>query len=396
MEKKLALTYVGNSQTTKRARTQLTEIDYVHPCKSLQFVLLPPEIIALPHAMETINRLAMTPQEALVEAVMRNQACDLHHVLQRFRCESSDTFVVAAGFGNQVAMRLLRDEIEYRDELEVLATAAAAAAKNGRLNAANYLLGEFEHSFQEPVDERNAYYRVDDATWVVMDEAAAEGHLDVVKLGVAHALESKYVALSPCGSDALYCAVCGGHADVVRYLLGQNLFGWKLDAALEKAMENDDKVIVKMLYEAYPVYADGQNLFVRMARDARKDAVEYLYDTIHPSTSLVGEAFVDAARCYYTDTAEFLLTTGRVPTDAFDKAVSNAVSSGRISLLRTLTSKKRASPQVLITAATLGQFPIVKCLLNVQRQSVNALVDAHNMTREPSVRALLRETLEHE
>lgn len=63
MEKKLALTYVGNSQTTKRARTQLTEIDYVHPCKSLQFVLLPPEIIALPHAMETINRLAMTPKK---------------------------------------------------------------------------------------------------------------------------------------------------------------------------------------------------------------------------------------------------------------------------------------------------------------------------------------------
>ncbi|KAE8893249.1 hypothetical protein PF003_g22629 [Phytophthora fragariae] len=151
-----------------------------------------------------------------------------------------------------------------------------------------------------------------------------------------------------------------------------------------------------MLYEAYPLYADGDNLFVRMARDSRTDAVEYLYDKVHPSPTLVGEAFVDAARCYYTDVAEFLLTTGRVPTDAFDKAVSNAVSSGRIGLLKTLISKKRASPQVLITAARLGQFPIVKCLLNVQRHSLNALVEAHNVTREPSVRVLLRDTLEHQ
>ncbi|KAE8970759.1 hypothetical protein PR002_g27017, partial [Phytophthora rubi] len=315
----------------------------------------------------------MTPQEALVEAVTRNQARDLHDVLCRFECDSSDAFVVAAGFGNQVAMRLLRSGIEYLDELEVLATAAAAAAKNGMLSAAKYLILEFEHSFQEPVDERNAYYQFDDATWVVMDEAAAEGHLDVVKFGVGHAVKSDLVASSPFGSDALYCAACRGHADVVRFLLDQPTFGWKLDAAFEKAVENVDEVIVKMLYEAYPLYADGDNLFVRMARDSRTDAVEYLYDKVHPSPTLVGEAFVDAARCYYTDVAEFLLTTGRVPTDAFDKAVSNAVSSGRISLLKTLSSKKRASPQVLITAARLGQFPIVKCLLNVQRHSLNAL-----------------------
>ncbi|KAG6594356.1 uncharacterized protein IUM83_17884 [Phytophthora cinnamomi] len=280
--------------------------------------------------------------------------------------------------------------------MEVLATAAAAAAKNGMLNAAQYLLLEFENSFRKPVDKRNVYYRIDDVTWVVMDEAAAEGHLNVVKFGVEHALALGYVASSPFGSDALYCAVCGSHADVVRFLLDQHGFDWKIDPAFEKAMGIDDKVIVQMLYEAYPLYADGGNLFVRMARDARKDAVEYLYDTLHPSSALVGKAFVNAARYYYTDAAEFLLTTGQVAIDAFDKAVSSAVSSGRIGLLKTLCSKQRMSPWVLINAARAGEYPVVKCLLNVQQQSLNALVEAHNVTRDPGVRVLLRDTLQHQ
>ncbi|GMF51945.1 unnamed protein product [Phytophthora fragariaefolia] len=392
MGSKRAPASLENARTAKRAR--IRGQDCAHLCKSLQLVLLPPEIVAIPCVVETINRLAMTPQEALIEAVKRKQLGELHSILRRFQCDTSNAFVCAAGTGDQAAMQLLRSGIEYRGELAALATAAAAAAKHGMLEVVTYLVSEFEKSFRKSVGGRNAYYRVDDATWVIVDEAAAEGFLNVVKFGIGHAIGSNYEASSPLQSDAIYCAAKNGHTAVVRFLLDQHAFHWELGAAINVAVKNNDRVIVNLLYEAYPLYSGGADFLVQMARDARTDTVKYLYANVNPSLEVIGEAFVNATSYCYTDAADFLFATGRVSKEAFDVAVLNAASSGRISVLKILSGKKRASPWVLVTAARAGQYPTVKTFLHFQRQSLNALVEAYNVTREPNVRVLLRGILE--
>ncbi|KAG7389859.1 hypothetical protein PHYPSEUDO_009372 [Phytophthora pseudosyringae] len=238
--------------------------------------------------MEHIEALAMSPEDALAEAVKAADRSNLHHLMNRFVCDTSTAFVAAAGSGNREFMRLLQPRIAYGREsrgelLAALVAAAAAVARSGALHAARELLVDYESEFDD-VRSESGGFKIQDATWVVMDEAAAEGHLDVVQMG-------------------------------------------KLEEAFEKAMQHDDKATAGMLYQAHPRYGNGENLFVHMARNGHNDAAEYLYFNVHVSTELICEAFWDATRHFYTAAADFLLSTGEITPTIVDAVFTNAAGS---------------------------------------------------------------------
>ncbi|ETL93129.1 hypothetical protein L917_08635, partial [Phytophthora nicotianae] len=70
-------------------------------------VLFPDEILALLHVLKLIDTLAMTPEDALQEAVATRQTEWIKQLLGRFDCALTDAVVQAATLGLRDIVELL-------------------------------------------------------------------------------------------------------------------------------------------------------------------------------------------------------------------------------------------------------------------------------------------------
>ncbi|ETI46646.1 hypothetical protein F443_08968, partial [Phytophthora nicotianae P1569] len=93
----------------KRARVPAEDVDAPRDALAsrLESVLFPEEILALPHVLKLIDTLAMTPEDALQEAVATRQTEWIKQLLGRFDCALTDAVVQAATLGLRDIVELL-------------------------------------------------------------------------------------------------------------------------------------------------------------------------------------------------------------------------------------------------------------------------------------------------
>ncbi|KAK1942922.1 hypothetical protein P3T76_005559 [Phytophthora citrophthora] len=73
-------------------------------------VLLPAKVKALPHVMSLIARLAMTPEEALKEALATHDLDWMRQLLFKFDCDLTETMVQAAATNQLDIVELVRTD----------------------------------------------------------------------------------------------------------------------------------------------------------------------------------------------------------------------------------------------------------------------------------------------
>ncbi|KAG6962803.1 hypothetical protein JG688_00008432 [Phytophthora aleatoria] len=117
------------------------------PSYRLEGIPFPDEILALPHVLKLVDTLAMTPEEALEEAVATRQVNWVEELVDRFECTLTDAVVHAATIGLQDIVELLLNKTfgidEEATEVEVVIDddtgdlvekAIVAAAQNSHLD----------------------------------------------------------------------------------------------------------------------------------------------------------------------------------------------------------------------------------------------------------------------
>lgn len=116
---------------SKRARTSPTAAEEYERLKDATF---PVGITALPHVMKQIDRLLMTPEEALVDAAATADMEWLSSLLRKSNCAAGRALVAAASRGHAlVLVKLMRaisdgDRDGGEDPLTMMLEAATAAA----------------------------------------------------------------------------------------------------------------------------------------------------------------------------------------------------------------------------------------------------------------------------
>ncbi|KAK1942921.1 putative ankyrin repeat protein [Phytophthora citrophthora] len=181
-----------------------------------------------------------------------------------------------------------------------------------------------------------------------MDEAAANGQLTVVKYMAQHAVslrcDTKYSFWPPV--DTLSKAILGGHTDVAEFLVNESRILWNLKNAYATAVEQGQTALARRICEVYPEQVRGRSLFLDLASWGHLEAVKYLYKNGCDDSGLVGKAFAAAAGDAQRDVVKFLVGTGRVNSEAFDKAFKRACYGFKtIDTMTFLYNLKRASPQ---------------------------------------------------
>ncbi|KAE9212780.1 hypothetical protein PF004_g15534 [Phytophthora fragariae] len=98
----------------------------------------------------------------------------------------------------------------------------------------------------------------------------------------------------------------------------------------------------------YPSTAQGENLFVALARDGGTHAVKYLYDNGRDDLELINGAFLVAAQNGSTGAIDFLLETGSISSEVIDEAfVAAGGSVLRAKTVSFLYEKKRATSEAI-------------------------------------------------
>ncbi|GMF61752.1 unnamed protein product [Phytophthora fragariaefolia] len=177
------------------------------------------------HVVARIKELALTPTETLEETVRTGDLQSLTQVMTNFRCNVSGAVVAAARSGRVDMLEILlaeknrklndeecNYEHEEREDDEFLVEAATLAARRGCLEAVRLL-----HDSVYYYDSKN------NSLWLVLEEAASRGHVDVVRYAgeSLHDCDDDFI---DCTTDrswetcrALALAISGGHVDVVEF-----------------------------------------------------------------------------------------------------------------------------------------------------------------------------------
>ncbi|KAG2904333.1 hypothetical protein PC129_g9091 [Phytophthora cactorum] len=180
-------------------------------------------------------------------------------------------------------------------------------------------------------------------TWAVRDEAATYRPLEVVKL-------------------------------MARYLLR---YPWNLAFYFMEAMEKEQHADTKKIYLIFPLYFDGKNLFVEMAGDGFTCATMYMYTRGYCSEELIQDAFVKAAVARRTEILEFLLATGRVSMEGFERGLEAAATSGSIAAVTYLDNKKLSSLQGIHRAFEVsGSLAVTKFLYKTEKIPAQSMTAA--------------------
>ncbi|KAL3667725.1 hypothetical protein V7S43_007278 [Phytophthora oleae] len=296
-------------------------------------VSFPGKIVALPHVMNLIATLAMTPEEALKEAMTTHQLDWMKQIIARFDCDLTEIMVQAAATDQHDVVELvLTDGFDFDEDTDLFAIEATddtknvlkkgilAAAQNGHLDIVKLLLqivlGLWSRWFSVVRD--------------VIDEAAANGQVNVVKVMVPHAFilgyATQYSRWPPV--DTLSKVILGGHTDVAEFLINQSRILWDLKGAYVAAVDQGQTALAGRIYEVYPQQMGGRKLFLDLASLGHLDAVKYLYNN----------------GC--NDSGLFLVDTGRVNSEVFDKAFKIACPGyNAIHTVTFLYNLKRVSPQ---------------------------------------------------
>ncbi|KAG3198735.1 hypothetical protein PC128_g5785 [Phytophthora cactorum] len=306
------------------------------PSYRLEGIPFPDEILALPHVLKLVDTLAMTPEEALEEAVATRQVNWVEELVDRFECTLTDAVVHAATIGLQDIVELLLNKTfgidEEATEVEVVIDddtgdlvekAIVAAAQNSHLDIVKLLLPLVIGRSRR--DYSSSWFRV---VRSVLDAGAANGHLKVVQYMVQHAARNGYAgryATWP-SVDTLSLSILGGHADVADYLVNQSEIIWNLKQAFVTALEKGQTALADRIHEVYPQRMRGDNLFMDLAESGHLDAVKYLFISRRSDSGLIGRAFASAAQTAQIDVVKFLVGTDRVSSEALDKAFNRACS----------------------------------------------------------------------
>lgn len=158
------------------------------------------------------------------------------------------------------------------------------AGRNNRVRVVEFLLPEAIKSGDMSHRELQAC----GAAHAVLNDAAGNGQLEVVKCVVKHANENGYewrFLVTSSGSEALARAITGKHAGVVDYLLQASGFRWNLVDAFEAAVVTDNEVLVEKIYELFSQREGDFKLFIELAWWGKLRGVQYLYRNGYASRS---------------------------------------------------------------------------------------------------------------
>ncbi|KAE9115758.1 hypothetical protein PF010_g9222 [Phytophthora fragariae] len=308
------------AQASKRVRTSPAEVDTYERLKDATF---PVGITALPHVMKQIDRLLMTPEEALVDAAATAQMRWLDYLLTKFDVSVAKPLVAAASRGHvEVLARLLRSNSDSgrkgkEDRLKMILAAATAAGGGGHLKMLLALLRYVDLQRGQEHDKRTGAANT-------LKEAAGNGQLTVTKFMVKHARTKRYTDGRTFGARALPLAIAGRHKEVVEFLLKQEGFRWDLAGAFAAAVDTKQSELVRRVEDMYPKLFGGHNLFVHLARDGHLSGVKYIYKRGYKHYKAINNAFFRAALHGKTSVVEFLLDTARIGCETFDRGFEGA------------------------------------------------------------------------
>lgn len=144
----------------------------------------------------------------------------------------------------------------------VLKIAAVAAAGNGHLVVVELLLleiiagNDLEDDDSDYDSEEEERINSQDVAWEILDKAAANGNLGVVKFAAGYTRQTEFSELAYEISKTLLLAILGGHADIVYFLLEPGRYTWRYSEALEKALDEGQETIAELIYQGYPKYVE--------------------------------------------------------------------------------------------------------------------------------------------
>ncbi|KAE9041692.1 hypothetical protein PR002_g4323 [Phytophthora rubi] len=385
MSKRPSSTCISRQIPTKRPRFGPSRDQPNEPPPSpyprLKGAHLPPKIRALPHILQQIDVFLMTDDEAAIEAARTGLAEWLDDLIPEVDDRTvTNAILEASTHGHIACVEVLTDEYEDRGitaytSWETLQEAIEAAAANGHLEVLNHLL-----STVCPGSDTLRKAELCGTTRGALGVAAEGGHLDVVKFMVEYAKVTDYPGHEMLGSEcsALARAISGGHKVVVEYLLNLEGCSWDFRAAFVAAVDAGDKALADRIYVQTP---EKDELFIMLSCRGNLDALKYLYETGHNDAKLIGQAFVKTTNWEGNDTLEFLLGTGRVSSEAFEKGFETAVESAwdRVNMVQFLLDKKRASAKAINKAFVVVQdSDILKMLLereHIWDESIRAVFE---------------------
>ncbi|KAE9084021.1 hypothetical protein PF010_g21001 [Phytophthora fragariae] len=296
----------------------------------------------------------MTDDEAAIEAARTGLAEWLDDLIPEVDDRTvTNAILEASTHGHITCVEVLTDEYEDRGitaytSWETLQEAIEAAAANGHLEVLNHLL-----STVCPGSDTLRKAELCGTTRGALGVAAEGGHLDVVKFMVEYAKVTDYPGHEMLGSEcsALARAISGGHKVVVEYLLILEGCSWDFRAAFVAAVDAGDKALADRIYVQTP---EKDELFIMLSCRGNLDALKYL---------------------------SFLLGTGRVSSEAFEKGFETAVESAwdRVNMVQFLLDKKRASAKAINKAFVVVQdSDILKMLLereHIWDESIRAVFE---------------------
>ncbi|OWZ12027.1 hypothetical protein PHMEG_00014870 [Phytophthora megakarya] len=265
----------------------------------LQGVILPTEIVALPHILKTLDYLLMTHDEALIEAAETGQMAWIKQLLPSFSYDHLEVIIVAARRGQLTIVEWLVPEVRSHagteevngkldyNALDTLEEATINAAINGHLEVVQFLMPEVKICDEEEVG--NDVDMLCEVAWRALDFTAKSGFLDVVKYLAEYARETEATGPASKMSQALANAIEEGHEEIVRFLINAPQFHWELDIAFNHALRLKNNKIMEIIFELHPECVDGGDLIFRLARDGK----QYLQSP-EIDWKLVDDAFLNA------------------------------------------------------------------------------------------------------
>ncbi|KAK1941399.1 putative ankyrin repeat protein [Phytophthora citrophthora] len=390
----------------KRARASLDQVEckptvpeavgYVS-YQRLKNVPLPDEISALPHVLNHLDTLLMTPGEALKAAIEMNDLKWVQELLDRYICDYSDAMAEAAGLNRRDVVNLLIKDIftgsgessqaidgfdmrlDNEFMLVIMEKGALSAARNGHVTIVERLLPMVIDQARNSTDYLLYWF---DHVQEIMNEGAVNGQLEVVKFMVEHAADDHYGDryLRWTKDDTLTKAIVAGHIDVAEFLVNQSIISLNLKNAFIVAVDKGQESLAERIRELYPQRLHGADLFIDLISSGDLNAVEYLYKNGCNDSDLVGEAFVLAASGAQNAVVEALAGTGCVSSEAFEEAFKRACSGDSSVFLDTVTflyKLNTVSPQCIEHGFGLANsFGVVKFLYENEKISDKAIIAA--------------------
>ncbi|KAE8875971.1 hypothetical protein PF005_g17369 [Phytophthora fragariae] len=222
----------------------------------------------------------------------------------------------------------------------------------------------------------------------VLDAAAGNGHLEVVKFMVQHAHQYRYAQRFSIWAsvDTLEHALTGRQLEVANFLIDGSGIFWNLKRAFVVAVEMELATVAERIADVFTRRFHGDNLFAELAHSGDLEAVKYLYNTRCKDERSVGKAFASAANGGHADVVEFLLGTGLISSEAFDKAFEHACSGFETTGVVTyLYNMKRASLKAINRAfAAANDVAVLKLLdenENISDESVTVAFERNTNSR---------------